>query len=391
MREPMQPTFRKDAPVKILHVITTLEPGGAEIMLCKILSRMDRSKFTHAVVSLTDRGRVADEIRALGIPVYSLGMVRGVPNPLALFRLMRIIKAEKPTILQTWLYHSDLLGVVAGKLMRIPVILWNIRCSELGGKDRSPLLWLVLKILAILSRLPAAIVTNSQAGRLVSERLGYRSGKWVIIPNGFDLDLFRPSEESRRDVRRELGLDSDTPLIGLVARFHAMKDHTTFLEAAAKLRAIQPGVHFVLAGKDVSIENPVLKEQVDSLNLGRRVHLMGERLDIPAITASLDIATCSSYTEGFPNVIGEAMACGIPCVATDVGDCRNIIGDTGIIVPSRDPQALADGWARLLSLSADERAAMGARGRERVASLFDIGQIVRKYEDLYHQLARDLG
>jgi glycosyltransferase involved in cell wall biosynthesis len=208
----------------------------------------------------------------------------------------------------------------------------------------------------------------------------------VFIPNGFDLAEFAPRPEARDDVRAELGVARDTLLVGLVARYNAMKDHATFFEAVARLRRDRPHVHFVLVGRLVERTNVEIAATIDRLGIWPVVHLLGERNDVPRLTAALDVATCSSYSEGFPNAVGEAMACGVPCVSTEVGDCRAIVGETGIIVPPRDPAALAAGWRCLLDRSAEDRRSLGRVARARVTEHFDIGRVARQYEALYAEL-----
>ena len=372
--------------IKVVHLITGLANGGSETMLWKLLSRMDSSRFANIVVSMDSRGEVGRRIERLGIPVFALRMNPGVPSLLGLIRLIGLLRAQKPDVLQTWLYHADLLGLVAGKICRVPAIAWNVRCADLDREDHPLHLWLSLRILARTSALPEAVIVNSVAGRLANERLGYKPKRWKLIPNGFELDIFQPSEEARQLIRRELEVTADTLLVGLVARFHFMKDHSTFLRAARRLHKIRPDVHFVLVGRNVDIQNAILMEQISVLNLDEYVHLLGARADIPVVTAALDVASCTSYSEGFPNVIGEAMACGVPCVVTDVGDCAKIIGDAGIVVPPRDCDAIADGWRVLLTMPEEERRMLGMRGRSRIASMFDIDQIIRRYETLYQEI-----
>ena len=206
-------------------------------------------------------------------------------------------------------------------------------------------------------------MTNSLAGRLDHERLGYRPRRWNIIPNGFDIDLFRPGASGYADSRRSLGLPDDVPLIGLVARLHPMKDHANFIAAAAHLHKLRPEVHFVLVGKGLDTANRNLLNQLGPLGLADHFHLLGERDDIAAITPTLDVATsASAYGEGFPNAIGEAMACGVPCVVTDVGDSAYLVGETGEVVPPRAPAALAGAWHKILSLSDADRQALGRDG-----------------------------
>jgi glycosyltransferase involved in cell wall biosynthesis len=302
-------------------------------------------------------------------------------------RLAEIFRRERPAVVQTWLYHADLLGFLAARLAGRPPVAWNIRCAELDPRDHPTSLRWVLSALARLSSRTAAIVVNSQAGQQANEQLGYRSRRWVSIPNGFDVSHFAPRPDARDDLRRELGVAGDTPLVGLVARFHPMKDHDTFLRAARSLHRDRADVHFVLAGRQVDPANAALTTAVRHFGIESVVHLLGEREDVSRLTAALDVATCSSYSEGFPNVIGEAMASGVPCVATDVGDMRVLIGETGVIVPPRHPDALAEGWRQLLGLSSARRAALGAAARARIAERFEIGAVARQYETLYDELA----
>jgi glycosyltransferase involved in cell wall biosynthesis len=245
----------------------------------------------------------------------------------------------------------------------------------------------VLATLARLSPRAAAVVVNSEAGRRASEALGYRPRRWVSLPNGFDLVQFAPQPEARAPLRRALAIEDDAVLIGLIARFHPMKDHQTFLRAAARLHRDRPGVRFVLAGRRIDASNAALAAPIREHGLDAVVHLLGERDDIPHLTAALDVATCSSYSEGFPNAIGEAMACEVPCVATDVGDCRALLGDTGLIVPPRDPEALASAWGVAIDWSNDERQSRGTAARARLEQHFEIGAVARRYEALYDELA----
>jgi len=374
---------------KILHLITDLcHIGGAEMMLYKLLSNIDQKRFTNVVVSMTERGVLSEKIEALGITVYSLGMRRRLPNLTSILLLLSLLRNEKPHILQSWLYHADLLGVLAGKLTDTSVV-WNLRCAELLKKDHPRVLFWILRVLAVLSGTPEAVIVNSTAGRLAHERLGYKPVKWSLIPNGFDPDSFSPSQNARLDIRKSLGVSEQAQLIGLVARFNPMKDHSNFLKAAGQLKKTRPDVHFVLVGKGVDERNSQLVDLINSLSLNGCVHLLGERHDIPAITAALDIAASSSYSEGFSNVIGEAMACGVPCVVTDVGDSAYIVGNAGIVVPPRDYCALSDAWSQILSMSEDSRLSLGRAARERILSHFSINGVTRQYEKLYLEIVEN--
>ncbi len=358
------------------------------MMLYKLLSRRDCSRFDNVVVSLTDMGILGNKIENMGIPVFALDMRRSRPNPLRLWRLLRILRKERPHILQTWLYHADLVGLLAGKLMRVPVITWNLRCSNMDMTHYSKLSALVVQATAKLSAFPDVVLVNSKAGQQLHETLGYCPARWQLIPNGFDVEQFRPNPEAQVKIRQELGLLADTLLIGLVARFDPMKDHANFLHAASLLLKDYPNVHFVLVGSGIDRSNGELVKSVISLNIEKNVHLLGERSDIQNITAALDIATSSSYGEGFPNVVGEAMSCGVPCVVTDVGDSALLVGDTGKVVPPKNPKALARAWRELIEIGSEERKQLGLAARRRIEENFSLPAITAQYEELYEELSK---
>lgn len=374
--------------IKLVHLITDLSIGGAEMMLYKLLGGMDRSRFHNVVVSMTGPGVLEERIRALGVPVLSLGMRPGAPDPPGFFRLIRFLGKDRPQILQTWLYHADLLGLLAGKCARVPAVVWNVRCSDVDLGKYSKLTAGVIRVLAALSPYPDVLVVNSEAGRRLHETLGYHPRRWDLIPNGFDLEVFHPDAAARPRFRAELGLASDALLIGLIARFDPMKDHDNFLQAAQCLLRRRAGVHFILAGRSVEPANTALAAAVRARGLEANVHLLGERRDMAYIMAALDILSSSSYGEGFPNVLGEAMASGVPCVATDVGDCARVVGDTGRVVPPKDPSALAEAWHELIEAGPMVRGRLGLSARDRIAAYFSLPVITTRYEALYERLAK---
>lgn len=374
--------------ITIAHVITALSIGGAERMLQKLLERMDRHAFTPRVYTLlSPAGTIGDRIRALGIPVRELGMSRGVPNPTHVVRLARWLRHDAPDLVQTWMYHADLVGGLAARAAGMPLV-WNIRNSTLDGVTSRPRTHRVVKACARLSAwLPDEIVCCSHAACDVHTAAGYRRSKITVIPNGFDLAAFRPNPMARRAVRSELSIPGSAQLIGLVARFDPQKDFQTFFEAAAYLHALMPHVHFLMCGRGLDWSNAALAALVDASGTRAVTHLIGERADVAPVIAALDIATSSSsYGEAFPNAIGEAMACGVPCVVTDVGDSGRIVGETGYVVPRRNPRALCDAWFELLELDVHAREALGRDARDRVAARFSIDSVARTYEETYRRV-----
>jgi glycosyltransferase involved in cell wall biosynthesis len=302
-------------------------------------------------------------------------------------RLVRLLVRERPAVLQTWMYHANLLGLLAGRVVRIPVV-WNVRCSnEMLAHASRRTAW-TIEACARLSSWPEVVVFNSEAGWQQHAAAGYRPRLGEVVPNGFDLSRFAPDPAARGNVRTELGVGPDALLVGLVGRFDPMKGHDTFLAAAKALHTRRPEAHFVLAGHGVEPGNPALTDAVDAHPVAGKVHLLGERSDIPRLTAALDVAVSSShFGEGFANVIGEAMACGVPCVVTDVGDSAAVVGRLALVVPPRDPVALAGAWEQLIAAGPETRRVLGLAARERVRHKYALEHVVGVYERLYESLA----
>lgn len=375
--------------MKVVQIITGLSTGGAEMMLLKLLERLDPVRFSPQVISLTSLGEIGPRIQALGITVEALGMRSGrLPNPITFARLVQRLKALKPDVVQTWMYHADLVGGLAARLAGVPAIAWNVRHSNLSRDMNKWTTRAVVHFCAKISRwTPDRIVCNSQTSRSIHIDTGYHPDRFVVLPNGFNLNRFCPDPSARATVRQELGIPEMTPLIGLIARFDSQKNHRGFLEAAGQLHLQWRDVHFLLVGAGVDQSNPAIREWVERYGVDEITHLLGLRQDIPRLTAALDIASSSSYGEAFPNVIGEAMACGVPCVVTDVGDSAYIVGDTGQVVAPGDMTGLAVAWAQLLAMPDTERQALGERARARIVEHFEIGAVVKRYEAFYEELA----
>jgi glycosyltransferase involved in cell wall biosynthesis len=376
-----------ETPIRVAHVIAGLGVGGAEMSLLKLLTALDRDEFPAEVISLTGDAPLGERIRLLGIPVHALDLAPGRPDPRLVLRLAAQLRRSQPDLVQTWMYHADFIGGLAARLAGSPPVVWNVRHTFTNMDAFKPGTRLVVRLNAHLSRsLPARIVCNAEAGRASHAAIGYDAAKMVVIPNGFDLDAFRPDPQARRDVRRELGLGEGTPLVGLCARFHPDKDHHTFFRAAALLHARLPDVHFLLWGKGVDEDNPAISAWLDEGDLRGVARLLGPRDDSPRLAAALDVAALSSASEAFPTVVGEAMACEIPCAVTDVGDAADIVGETGRVVPPGDPAALAEAWQSLLALPAAERRALGQQARQRVFARFDLKQTAAAYARLYRDI-----
>jgi glycosyltransferase involved in cell wall biosynthesis len=370
--------------IKVLHLITDLEVGGAESMLEKLVTRMRADQFYNLVVSVTDIGPIGQRLLDAGIPTQCLGLARGSANPMGLLQLCAVIRRFNPNIMQTWLYHADLLGTLASYFARAPHLFWNIRCTEVDFSKYSPMTKWTVAALAQLSRLPNVLIANSQAGQAAHMKFGYQPRRWEIIPNGFDLNKFKPDAATRSAVRADLNLSQDAFLIALPARADPMKDHEGFLRAARQLLDAGQIAQFVLVGRGTDQSNAKITKLISELGLGSVVHALGERPDIHRILAAVDLVVLSSaFGEGFPNVLGEAMACGIPCVSTNVGDAAVIIGKTGRVVPSENVPALAQAMFEVVAMPREVREGLGRLARARIEQNFSIEAIVNRYEDLY--------
>ena len=370
--------------IRIVHVISDLDTGGAEMMLAKLVGAMDRARFSSTVISLTDIGQLGEQIESSGVAVHALGMKRGRPDIFALPRLIRLFRMLKPTIVQSWLYHADLLSTMAVKFLGLPILVWNVRCSDMDLKRYSPLTRWVQRVLAQWSATPAAVIVNSEAGKQLHEQVGYRPRRWDVIPNGFNTKRFHPDSSVRLSLWKEWQMPEDAVIVALVARVDPMKDHAAFLEAAQQVAKVRGNVHFFLVGKDTETLAPA----VAAKGLTDRVRILGYRSAIECLLPGVDVLCLSSaFGEGSPNVLGEAMACGVPCVSTDVGDARSIIGNTGLVVPVRDPASLAHAIIDLIDRGPAAREHLGRAARARIETEYSLARIVDRYTALYSDLS----
>jgi glycosyltransferase involved in cell wall biosynthesis len=368
--------------MKVCHVITGLEVGGAELALCGLLEALREPDNT--VVALRGESALSARVADLA-PLSHLGMNPGRATPADVLRLRNILRRDRPDVIHAWMYHANLATSLAMTGLRTPVI-WGIHhsLSDLASEKRKTRA--VIRANAWLSRSPTRIRYVSALAAKQHSRFGFSARRALVVPNGYDTDTLRPDPAARAQARRELGIDDGALVIGMIARVHPTKDHGNFLEAAARFLARHPDTVFVLVGEGASEDNPSLLATIEQLGLRAQVRLCGQRTDVPALNAAFDIATLSSRGEAFPNAVAEAMACGTPCVATDVGDAALIIGDTGVVVSPRDADALTEGWTRLAALSAAEREALGRRARARIVEHFARRAIAHRFVGLYREL-----
>ena len=371
-------------PIRISHLITSLDTGGAERSLVNLVTAMNRDEFENEVITLLKPGSMAQALAQAGIPVTSMDIGRYRLNPAALLSLIRYLRRKKPAILQTWLYRADFFGSIAGLFAKPDHLVWNVRSSQINRPGIGRSTRYLARLLAMLSGRPDAIIVNSHDGQRYHERIGYRPKQWVNIANGVDLQRFRPRRDERATLRTRLGVPADAAAIGLVARDHPMKDIDTFLRAASRFQREHDNARFVLCGDGLGPGNSTLTKLVRALDLDRNIVLLGRRSDIELIYPAFDLLTlCSIAGESFPNVLCEAMACDVPCVATDIGDSAEIIGDCGLIVPERDPEALTRAWHTLLEKPSQPGT---ETSRSRIAARYSLERMCAQYESFYRSL-----
>ncbi|CAN5787304.1 glycosyltransferase [soil metagenome] len=344
--------------------------------------------FEPVVVSLTTLGPIGERLRAEGIRVHALGMRSLADVPRVTLQLARLLRAERPAIVQTWMYHADLIGGISTRVAigRQAAIVWNVRTTHIiAGTARST--GVIRSLCARLSRyLPDAIVCAAEASRRAHAEIGYDSARMVVIPNGFDVHAAVSSRATRRAQRASIGWGDVEVVVGFVARFNSYKDPETFVRAAAQVAGRYPSARFLCIGLDMDGSNSELMSWINATGCADRFVLLGDRHDVPQWLSALDVFCLSSRSEGFPNVVGEAMAAGIPTVVTDVGDAAALVGETGVVVRKEDPGALADGIIQVLSMSEVSRTRLGDSARARIVQHYSLRGVCKRYESLYGAL-----
>jgi glycosyltransferase involved in cell wall biosynthesis len=374
--------------LKVVHIITGLCTGGAERALYNLLQGGLNKDFDSIVISLSDKGTLGAKIEALGVPVFALGMPVGRPTLGSIIKLRQLIKKLQPDLIQGWMYHGNLVATLAKFFSSKNVALvWNVRHSLYHIEDEKKLTQLVIKANRFFSKSVDTLLYNSQVSRQHHEEFGFSAKHGLVVPNGINCQQFCFSVEARQRIRTELAIPSKALVIGHIARFHPIKDHAIFLQAAVDVAKKHPNAYFLLSGRGVCLKNTEVTQRIPS-SLQHRFHFLGERTDVADLMSCMDILCSSSRGEAFPNVLGEAMATGIPCVATDVGDSALIISDTGVVVSPRNEVALADGIEKLLALDKIELQELGLKARSHIVDNFALKTIVEQYSNLYKVLVQ---
>lgn len=357
-------------------------------MLARLVAELRKGGADNSIVSLSKEEPFGTTLQDSGFPVHYLAMRAGVPRPAALFELKRIIDRYKPNVVQGWMYHANIAVALTSRFTNRPIpLVWNIRRGLDDATERKLMTRLMIYSSAKLSGVPSRIVYCSSVSAEQHESIGFREGKGITIGNGFDTDLFRPDNNSRDKLLAALKVSSDSVLIGNVGRYDVAKGHNYLLEAFALIAARYAKTRLVLAGRGLDIDNRTVMEQSDRLGISDRVHLLGECEHSSRLYPGFDIYCSASVSEGFPNVIAEAMSSGVPCVATNTGATGELLGDTGIVVPPRSTTALADALEVMLTYSDSQRRAMGLVSRQRILENHSMSMVGRQYARLYEDVA----
>ena len=372
--------------MKILHIITTLGDGGAERTLYNICKN-NSNNHNQVVISLLDHGKYGQLLSQLGVKLYYLKMKPNIFFILKIFSLMQILYYEKPNIVQTWMYHSDFFGSIAAKLLGINNIFWNIRHADLHKNQSNPKTIWIIKLLAKLSWwIPKKIIINSKRSIKIHKKLGYCSKKLLFIPNGYDLSLLKPKKKISFSIRKKLNIKNKTPLLGFVGRYNPEKDHFNLLNSLYLLKNRNINFFCVLCGKGINYKNKKLVTIIKKLKLRNHINLMGTQNNISNFMSELDIHILSSNSESFPNVVAEAMACGTPCIVTNVGDAADIVGKTGWVVPPENPLVLAKITEKVLfEVSTKKWKKRCVQTRLRIKNNFDIDSMVKSYNKAWNK------
>lgn len=365
--------------MRVCFLIRQLNDGGAQRQLLTLLQGLDRSRCETTVMTFYSGGLFSGDVAQLpGIRLVDLGK-KGRWDVLPFIsRLVQRLRAAQPDVVYSYLGVSNILSALVAPFLPGTRLVWSVRASDMDFRHYGGLHELVYRVECLLSRFADVVISNSRSGRDHAAAQGFPAGRTVVIPNGVDTARFAPDRALGDPLRREWGIGDDEFLVGLVARIDPMKDYETFIKAAALTAKEHPRARFVCVGVGPNDYATEMETLADSLGISDRLIWAGRRSDMPEVYNALDVLASSSRTEGFPNVVAEAMSCGVPCVVTDVGDSAYIVGETGIVVPPRDPNALAEGISRLC---ANPGMFDPLVIRERITKNFSMEQMVTKTED----------
>jgi len=368
--------MRQASQIQLMFLLRSLNYGGAERHVVALATSLRQRGESVAVVSLYSAGPWRKNLEAAGVPLYTLGK-RWRWDLFFFFRLIKLVQEIRPAILHGCLGTANILTVLLHPLLPHVRIVWGVQASDMdlgryGWLDR-----MLYRLECALSRFADLIIVNSHSGLDYAVGHGFPRKEMRVIPNGIDTDRFRPDLESGKQFRKDWGIGEKEHLIGLVGRLDPMKDHPTFLKAAALLTRERKDVRFLCVGDGPQSYQLRLRLISEALGLGKRLIWLSSAEDMCTIYNAMDVMTSSSsFGEGLSNAIGEAMACGVPCVVTDVGDSKWLVNKTGWVVPPGDPASLCLAWQKMLEMDAEARIELGKRARDRIVQHFGLDRLV---------------
>ncbi len=382
-------TSRADqAPVCLFFLIRSLNIGGAERQLIELVRSLDTARYRIVIVTFYDGGSLRHELEQCDdVAVFSLGK-RGrwdLVSPIR--RLLRLLRTYRPQILHGYASEPNVLALLVGRFFNNKIV-WGIRRSSVDLTKLDSLSRVTQRLGSLLSHGADLVIYNSEAGKRQHLAHGYCAARAIVIQNGIDIRRFAPDAAARQRQRAEWGLAEGEFAIGLVGRLNPVKDHPTFLRAAALFHQQYPSSRFICIGPGTADYQEELQALAAKLAIADRVLWVGGGSVMPMAYNALDLCALCSVDEGFPNVVGEAMACGIPCIVTDVGDASLIVDIPECVIPPRDPQAMAAAWVRLARLSYEERTCLGQQGRKRITQEFTPQALARKTQTAFEALLK---
>ena len=368
---------------KIIYIITGLNVGGAEIVLLRLLMKINKKEYDPLVITLGEKGIMGERIEKLGINVYCLRIHSFINLLPGLIKLVNKINIFNPQIIHTFMIHSAFFVGIIAKLLNKPTIIWNIFSTDLSLQSNKYKTRLIIKMCAYLSKIiPNRIIVDSNASYASHKKAGYSWEKMEIIHNGVDTNEFSPNTIKRSEYRKQYFKENEL-VIGLIARYHPVKGHDIFIKAVSILRREVSNVKFLLNGSNIEISNSKLMKMISKEGIQDFIHISDSKLEVTNILLACDILVSSSKFESFPNIICEAMACSIPCVVTNVGDCAEIVGETGIIVSANDADELSSAIMGLINMPLKDRKKLGANARLRIKNNFSLSLMMEKYNNIY--------
>jgi glycosyltransferase involved in cell wall biosynthesis len=367
---------------KVCYIISNLDIGGAELSLSKIVQGLNKD-FDFTIISFKKIGNVGEALKKNGINIISLELRNVFDIFFKLILLYKIIKKLKPDFVHTWMYHADFFGGIVSRLAGVKIVYWNIRNTELikGTAFSTRIIGYINSLFSYI--IPTKIILVSESSKKYHSKLLYSKNKMLVIPNGYDINKYKLDKAKRKNIRRELIISDESLIVGSIARFNEYKDHTSFINAGLKLLENNDKVYFVLIGRDVTLKNKKLSQLIENSKFRNNFYFLGEKNNIIDYYSAFDIFCLHSVSEGFPNVLAEAMAFGLPCVSTDVGDSKILVSNTQLLVPPMDHIKLSHALKRICMMSENERKIIGQYNQKIISSNYSTDILFGSYAKLY--------